>query len=164
MTRSLLVCLVCIAIAFPAFGTSTRASEPIEIAATHPLEPLSALEMKAAYEIVKSRFTSDPDLPDDKLRFPMLVLNEPPKQTILAWKPGDTFPRVAHVEVLHNESNRTWVALIDLRQSKLISLEQIPEGAQPVLTDSESKEAEAIIRAYKPWQDAMRARGVGGLS
>lgn len=160
MTRSLLVCLVCIAIAFPAFGTSTRASEPIEIAATHPLEPLSALEMKAAYEIVKSRFTSDPDLPDDKLRFPMLVLNEPPKQTILAWKPGDTFPRVAHVEVLHNESNRTWVALVDLRQSKLVSLEQIPEGAQPALIDSENKEAEAIIRDYKPWQDAMRARGV----
>ena len=116
--------------------------------------------MKAAYEIVKARFTSDPDLPDDKLRFPMLVLSEPPKQTVLAWKSGDTFPRVAYVEVLHNESNRTWVALVDLRQSKLISLEQMLEGTQPALTDSESKQADAIIRAYKPWQEAMRARGV----
>ena len=83
--------------------------------------------MKAAYEIVKARFTSDPNLPD-KLRFPILVLSEPPKQTVLAWKTGDAFPRVAHVEVLHNESNRTWVALVDLRQSKLVSLEQIARG------------------------------------
>ena len=90
----------------------------------------------------------------------MLVLSEPPKPTVLAWKTGDTFPRVAHVEILHNESNRTWVALVDLRQAKLVSLEQIAEGAQPALTDTENKEADAIIRAYKPWQDAMRARGV----
>jgi Cu2+-containing amine oxidase len=160
MKRSSLVCLVCVALAFPVLANSARGSEPVEITATHPLEPLSAPEMKAAYEIVKARFTSDPDLPDDKLRFPMLVLSEPPKQTVLAWKSGDTFPRVAYVEVLHNESNRTWVALVDLRQSKLISLEQMLEGTQPALTDSESKQADAIIRAYKPWQDAMRARGV----
>ena len=159
MKRSFVVCLVCVALTFPALANSARASEPVKITATHPLEPLSALEMKAAYEIVKARFTSDPDLPD-KLRFPMLVLSEPPKQTVLAWKTGDTFPRVAHVEVLHNESNRTWVALVDLRQAKLVSIEQIPEGAQPALTESENVEADAIIRAYKPWQDAMRARGV----
>ena len=159
MKRSFVVCLVCVALTFPALGNSVRASKPVKITATHPLEPLSALEMKAAYEIVRARFTSDPDLPD-KLRFPMLVLSEPPKQTVLAWKTGDTFPRVAHVEVLHNESNRTWVALVDLRQAKLVSLEQIPEGAQPALTESENVEADAIIRAYKPWQDAMRARGV----
>ena len=159
MKRRLLVCLGCVALAFPALAYSAHASNSVEITATHPLEPLSALEMKAAYEIVKARFTSDPNLPD-KLRFPILVLSEPPKQTVLAWKTGDAFPRVAHVEVLHNESNRTWVALVDLRQSKLVSLEQIAEGAQPALTNSENKEADAIIRAYKPWQDAMRARGV----
>ena len=127
MKRSLLVFLLCIAPALPASVNAAHASGSVEITATHPLDPLSALEIKAAFEIVKARFASDPNLPD-KLRFPILVLSEPPKQTVLAWKTGDVFPRVAHVEILHNESNRTWVALVDLRQSKLISLEQIAEG------------------------------------
>ena len=70
-----------------------------------------------------------------------------PSWTVLAWKTGDKFPRVAHVEILNNESNPTWVALVDLRQAKLASLEQIAEGAQPALTDTENKEADAIIRA-----------------
>ena len=60
MKRGLLVCLVCVALTFPAAG------EAVEITASHPLEPLSALEMKTAFEIVKARFTSDPNLPDKK--------------------------------------------------------------------------------------------------
>ena len=55
MKRSFVVCLVCVALTFPALANSARASEPVKITATHPLEPLSALEMKAAYEIVKAR-------------------------------------------------------------------------------------------------------------
>jgi hypothetical protein len=50
MKRSSLVCLVCVALAFPVLANSARGSEPVEITATHPLEPLSAPEMKAAYE------------------------------------------------------------------------------------------------------------------
>jgi primary-amine oxidase len=161
MKRSLVVCLVCVTLAFPTLANSARASDPVKITATHPLEPLSAPEMKAAYEIVKAYFTSDPNLPHNmkKLRFPTLVLSEPPKQTVLAWKTGDMFPRVAHVEVLDDEINRTWVALVDLRQSKLVSLELIPKGAgQPALTTSEIDDGEEIVRNYKPWQDAMRKR------
>ena len=60
MKRSFLVCLVCVALTFPALWNSARASEPVEITATHPLEPLSALEIKAVYEIVKARFTNAP--------------------------------------------------------------------------------------------------------
>ena len=164
MKRTLLLCLIFIApfsLANPA-----RAATPAEITATHPLEPLSALEMKAAHEIVRGRFMSDPDLwkpdsPDpDTLLFPMMVLSEPPKQTVLEWKTGHLFPRVAYVEVLHNKSNRIWVALVDLRRSELVSLEQMPEGVQPAITLSELKDGESKVRDYKPWQDAMRARGV----
>ena len=155
MKRSLLVWLACVALASPAVANS--------VTATHPLEPLSALEMKAAYEMVKAYFTSDPDLPHEieDLRFPTLVLSEPPKQTVLAWKTGDTFPRIAHVEVLDDKTNRTWVALVDLRQSRVIGLELIPEGAgQPALSTSEIEDGEKIVRSYKPWQDAMRKRNV----
>ena len=90
MKRSLLVYLGCAALAFPALAPSARTLDYVQITATHPLEPLSALEIKAVYEIVKARFTNDANLPD-KLRFPILVLSEPPKQTVLAWKTGDAF-------------------------------------------------------------------------
>jgi hypothetical protein len=50
MKRSLLVCLGYAVLAFPALAPSARTSEYVQITATHPLEPLSALEMRAAYE------------------------------------------------------------------------------------------------------------------
>src|SRR4029078_3218418 len=71
--RSLLVCLVCVALALPAVPNSARAPLPVEITATHPLEPLSALEMKAAHEIVTDRFQRDHAAPDDKPPFTMLL-------------------------------------------------------------------------------------------
>ena len=55
MKRSLLVGLGFAALAFPALAPSAHASDYVQITATHPLEPLSALEMKAAYEIVTAQ-------------------------------------------------------------------------------------------------------------
>ena len=130
----------------------------MEITATHPLEPLSAAEMKAAHEIITTRFADDPDLPDE-LRFPLLVLSEPPKVSVLAWHAGDPFPRMARAEVMHSPSNRTWVALVDLRHAQLTDLRQVPAGAQPAITAAEYGEADAIVRAHQPWRETMRARG-----
>ena len=103
MKRSWLVCLGYAVLAFPALAPSAHTSDYVQITATHPLEPLSALEIKAVYEIVKARFTNDPTCRINCV--PMSVLSEPPKPTVLAWKTGDLFPRVAHVETYTTKDN-----------------------------------------------------------
>jgi primary-amine oxidase len=149
-----------LSLALLAQGCTTRARAADPVSATHPLEPLAAAELRSAFELVKARFVSDAALPDDDLRFPMLVLREPDKAEVLAFKPGATFTRVARVEVLHYPSNRGWVAEVDLRAKSVRSLEQLPAGTQLSVASEEYEAAEALVRAHLPWQLAMEARGL----
>ena len=64
MERSLLVCLVCVALALPAVANSARASLPVEITATHPLE-LSVLLSSSSSRMVESFcLSAKPDVRD----------------------------------------------------------------------------------------------------
>ena len=53
----------------------------------HPLDPLTADELRTVVQIVRAH----PDVPRDAL-FPEIVLNEPPKAEVLAFKPGASVP------------------------------------------------------------------------
>ncbi|MEY4515269.1 MAG: hypothetical protein RLZZ450_7391, partial [Pseudomonadota bacterium] len=151
--RSLRV-LVCTAVVLLAFVCGSAR------AADHPLEPLSVSETQTAYELVIARFVSDPTLPDEPLRFPMVALAEPDKSFVLGWSRGRIFPRRAEVQVLHYPSNRTWVVEVDLRRKRVLSLVLTPAGTQPSATSEEFVAADAIVHAYEPWKAAVRARGV----
>lgn len=153
------VCFVLLLAPF-ASGCTTSALAADPVTATHPLEPLSAAETRAAFELVKARFASDDELPDEPLRFPMVVLREPAKAEVLAFEAGSTFERVAHVEVLHYPSNRAWVVEVDLRDSTVSKIELQPEGTQPAVTAEEFVAADEIVRAYEPWIEALEERGL----
>jgi primary-amine oxidase len=129
------------------------------VTAAHPLVPLTADEHRAAYEIARAHFAASSALPDDGLLFPYLALREPSKASVLAWR-GGAFAREATLHVLHAASNRTWVATIDLRTSTVSGLMLLPAGTQPAVTAEEYVIADALVREYQPWQEAMRARGV----
>ena len=64
-------------------------------AASHPLEPLSADEHRAAYESVRAHFAAATPLPDEALLFPFIALREPAKAFVRSW-PGGDFPRVPY--------------------------------------------------------------------
>ena len=55
--------------------------------AAHPLDPLSADELKAVVEILAAD-----GLGGEAIRFPHVRLQEPPKAEVLAWHPGDAPP------------------------------------------------------------------------
>jgi primary-amine oxidase len=147
-------------LALLAQGCTTRARAADPVTATHPLEPLSAAEMRSAFELVQARFASDAQLPDADLRFPMVVLREPDKAEVLGFKAGASFARVARVEVLHYPSNRGWVAEVDLRAKAVRSIALLPAGTQLSVAPEEYGAAEEIVRGYLPWQMAMEARGL----
>jgi primary-amine oxidase len=128
-------------------------------AASHPLEPLTPAEFKASYQAVRAHFASR-GLPTDRLLFPAIFLDEPPKASVLAWSVGQDFSREARVQVMHYPTNRLWVAIVDLERQRVTSLQLQPRGTQPSVTADEFIVADELVRAHAPWQAAMRRRGV----
>jgi primary-amine oxidase len=132
-----------------------------------PFEPLTAAEQRTAFEVVITRFHSDPALPHGDLRFPLVALAEPPKAGVLGvlgrqpselGQTAPSLPRRAEVEVLHYPDNRSWSALVDLTSQRVLQL--VAVAGQPALTADEYMAAATLIAAHKPWQEAMRARGL----
>src|SRR5262245_25151482 len=74
------------------------------VAASHPLEPLSATEIQRAFALVRAHFAAG-SLPTDALLFPQVVLNEPPKAFVRSWRARQSFPRAASGQVLHYPTN-----------------------------------------------------------
>ena len=62
--------------------------------AEHPLDPLAAEEYTAAVSTLKEAAYTDL-----KSRYPLMTLEEPPKDDVLKWTPGDETPRRAFVIV-----------------------------------------------------------------
>lgn len=56
----------------------------------HPLDGLTATEYWTAYEVLQASGKVD-----DKTRYPLIQLKEPPKEEVLAWKPGQPMRREA---------------------------------------------------------------------
>jgi primary-amine oxidase len=143
-----------------ALALTCCAHAPLRPARPHPLDPLSASEHHRSFDAVRARFAADPSLPQQDLRFPLVALAEPAKASVLAWRDGQPIERLAEVHVAHAASARTWVARVDLVHAKVIDLRELPKGTQPALSSSEYTAAGALVRAYAPWQAALRARGL----
>jgi primary-amine oxidase len=124
-------------------------------APTHPLDPLSKQEILDAVAVVKQQkeFGS-------ASRFMLIQLKEPPKQEVLAYRPGSRFMREAFVIVYAYTSNITTEAIVDVRDKRLVSWKNVA-GVQPGgLTGDDDERVERIVKAYAPWQEAMKRRRI----
>jgi primary-amine oxidase len=124
----------------------------------HPLEPLSAAELRLAVALVRGarRWSKS-------VLFPLVVLDEPPKAEVLAWRPGRPTRRFAQVVVLDREANRAYDARVDLQSKRLLRVAALP-GVQPQLLSDEFVLAPALIKGDPRWQAALRKRGVTDFS
>jgi primary-amine oxidase len=123
----------------------------VSSAATNPLAPLTAGEIRAAARIFKSsgRLPRAP-------RFNFLALDEPPKEAVLK---GITVPRRAFAVIYDQQANRTYEAVADLSAGRLASWKEVP-GAQPPVGEQDSAIADRIVRSDPRWDRAMRERGI----
>lgn len=139
-------------------ANSTPATTPSATAPAagdrHPLDPLTAAEIDAAAKLLRAV----PQFPGDGL-FSTIVLNEPPKSEVLAFKPGATFTRQAFSIVLDRRGNRTYEAVVDLTANNVLSWTEV-KGVQAPLLDGEYDELSKIVKANLEWQAAMRKRGI----
>ncbi|HET9918884.1 MAG TPA: primary-amine oxidase [Ktedonobacteraceae bacterium] len=119
---------------------------------SYPLDPLSADEIAAAVRIVRGSevFTTS-------TRFISLTLHEPPKESVRSFQPGQTLAR--EVEVILTDQGKTYEALVDLAGERLVSFAQV-SGVQAPIPFEEAIECEEAVKAYPPFQEAMRRRGI----
>jgi primary-amine oxidase len=130
--------------------------EPAVVTTRHPLDPLTAAEVQAASSIlIKER-----GLAADN-RFVYVMLNEPAKSDVLAWKPGDDakVDRQAFVVLRDRLRHRTYEAVVSLTQEKVVTWEEIPNVQAPIMLE-EFMTVEEVVRKDPRWQAALRKRGI----
>jgi primary-amine oxidase len=122
--------------------------------AKHPLDELTAPEYWTVLDTLKASGHVDA-----KTRYPLMSLHEPPKEEVLAWKPGQAFRR--EVLVIVKQGPSTFEAVVDVNGKKLISWKEI-KGVQPNLTGDEEEETgiDEAVKANSEWQAAMQRRGI----
>ena len=120
------------------------------LAAAHPLDPLTADEIRVAAQVARadSRFAS--------AQFASMRLNEPAKADVTAWQPGTTLPRQARLVVLTSAS--VFELVIDLTARRLVSATE-RKGVEPSVMMSEF-EAAKIVLTHPEFRAALAKRGV----
>ena len=120
----------------------------------HPLEPLTAEEVATAVAIVRANHNFS-----EKIRFPMVVLNEPAKPVVLKFKEGDEIEREAFVNLLNNADGTTYEVVVSLTAGTVKSWNHLPD-VQPSIMLDEFGECEAAVKASAEFQEAIKKRGI----
>ena len=136
----------------------TATTQPAAAVDPHPLDPLSAAEIDAAARLLRGAA----QFPADGV-FSTIVLDEPAKSDVLAFKPGSPIARRAFAIVIDRRGNRTFEAVADLAAARIVSWSEV-KGAQPPLLSGEYDELSRIVKANAEWQAAMRRRGITDMA
>jgi len=148
----LVACVAAILAAGP--SGSTQTPDPSTTSSPrHPLDPLSAGEVKAAIAALATAGRVD-----EFALYPLVTLEEPPKVAVLAWRPGQAISRRAFI--ITKQGRATFEAIVDISHGDVVSWRRV-EGMQPgILPSEEWTDAGRIVFANQDWQAAVRKRGI----
>ncbi|MBB5057301.1 primary-amine oxidase [Granulicella aggregans] len=121
----------------------------------HPLDALTPDEYWKAYKVLQAAGKLAP-----KTLFASILLEEPVKSVVLAWKPGDPIVRKVDV-VLLNES-KSYAAVVDVSANKLESYTELTKEQAPMST-TESRSFDEDIKKDPRVIAALKARGITDL-
>jgi primary-amine oxidase len=132
--------------------TSLLALFGLRDAAAHPLDPLSADEIRTAVAVLRDAHLADADT-----RFPLIDLNEPTKGAVLAEQPVD---RTAFI--VARRDRKVYEGAVDLGTRTVLRWHEIP-GVQPSILAEEWELARRITTEDPAWRAAMQKRGYGAF-
>lgn len=113
---------------------------------THPLDPLSADEIRTVVEIVRGQSGLD-----ESAWFETITLEEPRRCTCSG--------RCAYVCCYEPSSNRTYRGLVRLAEGKLLDWEHVP-GVQARIVPDEFALSDKIVKADPRFVEACARRGI----
>jgi primary-amine oxidase len=120
---------------------------------SHPMDPLTTEEIAAVTRtLAKENLVGATDL------YSLITLEEPPKEDVLKWKPGDPTPRLAFAIV--KKGPETFEAIVDTIGGKVLSWKRIADVQTGLLPTVEWNLVQTIVRGNQEWQAAARKRGI----
>ena len=123
----------------------------------HPLEALTAEEIKAAVAIVRA----DPRFADS-WRFAYVGLEEPPKASVRGFTAGDPVDRLVRTIIVAVPEAHVIEIVVSVTTGDVRSFVDVP-GMRPGLLFEESLIAIIALKENAEWQAAMRRRGIEDL-
>ena len=122
----------------------------------HPLDPLDTNEIKLVKQILlkENKVTND-----SSILYSIINLKEPPKEEVLAYKPGQTFRREAYAHIYDYNSNVLNKAVFDLNTQKLLVYEKVADK-QPVGSFKADSIVAEIVEGNPEWVAALEKRGI----
>lgn len=127
---------------------------PAQADAVHPLDPLGGQEIQTAVATLRAAKRAT-----DASRFYSIVLNEPPKEEVVNFKPGTPFRREAFIVVYERAANRTYEAVVDVKARRVTSWNEI-KGVQPMIMGEDFALAQSIAERDPNWRAALQKRGI----
>jgi primary-amine oxidase len=125
---------------------------PVPPPVSHPLDALTADEIKQASTLLKSAGAAD-----NKTLFGIITLEEPAKSEVLAWTPGKDFTRKAFA--ILRKDQKTFEAHVDLKASKVVSVIEKP-GVFPMIMNAVWERGRDAFMKDKRYTDALVKRRI----
>src|SRR3954447_12763871 len=123
----------------------------------HPLDPLSADELRRAAAILRR----DRGV-GERWRFASIELREPSKDVVRDYRPGDEIRREAVVICWNREDGQVYKARVAPAEDRVTAWEHQPAG-QPNMTADEFHEGDAALRGGPRVIEALARRGITEL-
>jgi primary-amine oxidase len=126
----------------------------------HPLEPITAEEIRTAVKTVRS----DPRV-NDGARFATVTLDEPSKSTLSAYRPGDPIERRVHLVIVPGPESTVIEAVVSMPSADagpdatIVSWVERSD-VRPALLFEESVRAINALKHDPDWQEAMHRRDI----
>jgi primary-amine oxidase len=125
---------------------------------THPLDPLSAEEIRQAAAAVRRDHGAG-----DGWRFASIELREPAKADLAALESGGPGRREALVVCWNRADGQAYRAVVSLAGDEVTAWEHLP-GQQPNMTVDEWHECDVMLRSHPDVIAALAKRGITDMS
>jgi primary-amine oxidase len=122
--------------------------------ARHPLDPLTAEEIRQAAGILAADVRVSP-----ALRFVSVGLHEPPKGEVASFRPGQQVAREAFIVARDPREHMTYEAVVSITAGAVLSWQPVP-GVRAPVTLGEYAECERLVRADPRFREGLRKRGI----
>src|SRR5215469_3403632 len=120
----------------------------------HPLDPLSAEEIRTARDVVLEKGAVS-----GNVCFPAIRLHEPEKDLIRRFRPGQPVERLAWVVVHDRSSHDLYDGIVALARQEIVKWTRRP-GLQGPLLLTEYDEVAELVKRDPRWREAIRRRGI----